>query len=126
MAKRDVELDILTAARDHGKIGFYNGAHSKASERLIALYPEDSGHADSKLSVCLEFLVESRHLWPIFNASGVLGQAQARGITPKGEQRLYELEHPIRAWLRANWFPMWIAFATNIIAISSVVVRFWT
>ena len=85
MAKRDVEIDILTAARDHGQIG---GAHSKASERLMSLYPEDSHRADSELGVCLDFLVESRHLWPINDADGKPQQALARGLTPKGTQRL--------------------------------------
>ena len=126
MARRNPERDILVAARDHGQIGVSDGAHSKASEQLISLYPEDSRRHDSELGVCLDFLVESRHLWPIYGPDGRPQQAAARGLTPKGAQRLYELEHPVRAWSKVNWFPLAVAAATNIIAITSVVVRFWT
>ena len=124
MAKRNPERDILAAARDYGYLGFMDGAHSEGSERLFDLYPEDSQRFDSELNICFEFLAESRYLWPMFNSEGVRIVMCARGITPKGQQRLYELEHPIRAWLKVHWFPTSIAFATNLTAIASVVVRF--
>ena len=37
----------------------------------------------------------------------------APGLTPKGMQRLYELEHPIICWSQKNWFPLLVALATT-------------
>lgn len=124
MGKRNTELDILAAVSDCGAIGYFNGSHSKASERLIGLYPEDSLRFDGRLTVFVDSLVASRHLLPVNDTSGIRQQACAHGLTPKGERRLYELEHPVRAWLKVNWFPFIVACVTTCIGVASVVAAF--
>lgn len=37
-------------------------------------------------------------------------------ITPKGEKRLRQLQHPVRHWVKANWFPVAVV-ALGVVAI---------
>ena len=124
MGKRNTELDILAAVKNHGAMGYFNGGHSDASKRLIGWYPEDSLRFDGRLSVFVDSLVNSGHLLPVNDTNGVRQPAYARGLTPKGEQRLYQMEHPVRAWLKVNWFPFVVACVTTCVGVASVVASF--
>ena len=123
MGKHNTELDILAAVRDHGEIGFSNGSQSEASKRLISLYPEDVSRSDGRVSVLVESLVNSEHLLPVNDAKGIRLRLYARGLTPKGEQRLYELEHPVRAWFKQNWFPAIVAGIAIVTSVAGIAVN---
>ena len=99
----NTELDILVTVKDYGALGYFNGSHTKGSERLFSLYPDESVEYEGIVSVFVDALVDSGHLLPVNSAEGHRRQAYARGLTPKGVRRLYELEHPVRAWIKANW-----------------------
>ena len=114
---RNTELDILVTVKDYGAI---NGRDTKAVERLFSLYPDESVFEyEGIVSVFVDALVDSRHLLPINNTKGIRQQAVARGLTLKGVRRLYEVEHPVRAWIKANWFPFVVACVTTCVGVAS-------
>ena len=121
MGKRNTELDVLVTVKDYGAIGVFDGRHTKASERLFSLYPVFSIAYEGKVSVIVDALVGSGHLLPV---KGNRHQAYARGLTPKGVCRLYELEHPVRAWMKANWFPFVVACVTTCVGVASAISSF--
>jgi hypothetical protein len=124
LGKHNTELDILVTVRHYGSIGYFGNSHSKASEQLFSLYPKESIGYDGIVSVYVDALVDSGHLLPVNDTQGIRQQAYARALTPKGERRLYKLEHPVRAWVKANWFPFLVACVTTGVGIASVVKSF--
>lgn len=115
-----MERDILDAAHTLGWLGYYNGEHAPASKRLYERYTsEDDKQA---LTAVLNYLVEQRFLDPMFNSSGdELRNGYARGITPKGAERLRELKHPVRYWASKNWFPVCISIITATVGAGSII-----
>ena len=125
MGKRNTELDILVTVKDYGALGYFNGSHTKALERLFSLYPDESVFEyDGIVSVFVDALVDSGHLLPVNKTKGIREQASARGLTPKGVRRLYEVEHPVRAWIKANWFPFVVACVTTCVGVASTISSF--
>ena len=119
---KQMERDILEAIHTlgNGDIGYFNGSFSPASQVLFEKY----GNDDDRLTVVIDYLVEERYLFPLYEDTGkILGGGYARGITPKGYCRLQELQHPIRTWVGANWFAVTVAVITATIGIASVVVN---
>ena len=119
--KRNTELDVLVTVKDYGAIGYFDGSHAKASERLLSLYPDESVEI---VSVFVDALVNSGHLLPFKNTDGIPQLACARGLTPKGVRRLYEVEHPVRAWMKANWFPFVVACVTTCVGVANTISSF--
>ena len=113
MGKRNTELDVLVTVKDYGAL---IGRDTKGVERLFSLYPDESVFVDA--------LVDSGHLLPVNNTQGIRRQASARGLTPKGVRRLYEVEHPVRAWIKANWFPFVVACVTTCVGVASTISSF--
>ena len=124
MSERNTELDVLVTVNDCGAIGVFDGRHTKASERLFSLYPDFSVGYEGKVSVFVDALVDSGHLLPVNDTKGIRQQAYARGLTPKGLRRIYELEHPVRAWIKANWFPFVVACVTTCVGVASTISSF--
>ena len=122
MRKPTIERDILRAARKYGHLGDSSGPRSKGTKWLTSLHPES--RENQRLTVTLIALVESGHLVAARNEKGDVLQPFARGITPKGEQRLYELEYPVRAWLQRNWFPFVVACVTTGVGAAGVIASF--
>ena len=122
MSERNTELDVLVTVKDYGAI---NGRDTKAVERLFSLYPDESVFEyEGIASVVVDALVDSGHLLPVKDTKGIRQQACARGLTPKGVRRLYELEHPVRAWIKANWFPFVVACVTTCVGVASTISSF--
>ena len=121
---RNTELDVLVTVKDYGALGYFNGRLPKASERLLSLYPLESVEYDGIVSIFVDALVDSGHLLPVNDAQGIRQQACARGLTPKGVRRLYEVEHPVRAWMKANWFPFVVACVTTCVGVASAISSF--
>ena len=120
---RNTELDVLVTVRDYGAL---NSTRAKALERLLSLYPDDESvrKYDGILNIFIDALVDSGHLQPVISTKGIRLQALARGLTPKGLRRIYELEHPVRAWIKANWFPFVIACVTTCVGVVSTISSF--
>ena len=121
--KETMERDILEAVYDFGEIS----PGTPASQTLEDKYSLDTGD-DSPLiqvTVMLNYLLEERFLFPyISGQSGEeLRDGFARGITPKGLDRLQRLRHPVRTWIGENWFPVVVAGITATIGIASIVVN---
>ena len=72
------------------------------------------------------YLLEERYLFPYMRAStgAEVRNNAARGLTPKGYDRLQQLRHPKLYWLRNNWFPMVVAISTLALSIASIVTNF--
>ena len=121
-----MERDILRAVRDLGDIHVNRRSTptrcTPAASQLMKLYPKDGDLPTARLWVFVDSMVVSGDLLHFRRAPGDMGaEGAARGVTPKGERRLYELEHPHRAWIKANWFPVAIATITAVIGIANVV-----
>ena len=122
MGKRNTELDVLVTARDYGAL---IGRDTKGAERLFSLYPDESVFEHNGIvSVFVDALVDSGHLLPVNNTQGIRRPVSARGLTPKGVRRLYEVEHPVRAWIKANWFPFVVACVTTCVGVASTISSF--
>ena len=100
MPKRNTELDILRIVRDHGSIMLYVGDSSEGVQWLNKTYVKR--HEVDQLITTFRFLVESGHLLPFTKNGGEVVNLTAQGITPKGEDRLYALEHRCLARLKRN------------------------
>ena len=111
----EMERQVLRAAQDGGRIV----EHSAALHGLSNIY---STHVEAEeLGVMIDYLVEERYLFPLLDDAGGDKKGEARGITPKGSQRLQELEHPVREWMERNWFALTVAIVTSAIGIASII-----
>ena len=119
--KETMERDILEAVFEFGVI-----RHGTCASQILAnKYPHEAGDNSplTQVTVMLDYLVEERFLFPLFTSSGEeLRSGFARGITPKGLDRLQRLRHPVRTWIGENWFPVVVAGITATIGIVSIVV----
>ena len=113
-----MERDILEVAYTFGDTS--SDEATEAIRKKCGSTPEAIG----QVTVVLEWLVEERYLFPFIDSrTGRVLPAEARGITPKGYRRLRELQHPIRTWIRANWFGVLVLGVTASISVASMVVN---
>ena len=113
---RQMEKDVLRAIADHGGVS----PRSEATKTLLEKYP-DEDHSDGhmglfKVTDMLDGLVDDRLLRPAMDQDGKTLRAASNGLTPKGWERLYELEHPIKYWMQKQWFP----FSRGLDRVSSI------
>ena len=115
--KYKMELDVLAAAFDLGAIL----PGTPAAQSLDEAYPGEQ----EALTVVADYLIEERFLFPLFDPTTGLQvrNGRARGITPKGMDRLNRLRHPIRTWIVENWFPVAVATTTAFLGIISIAVN---
>ena len=120
---RDMELYILETVDDFGEIL----PGSLSSETLRSQFRARRGEVVPNLqqqaTAVFNYLLEERYLFPFMDAhtgAEVLNYA-ARGLTPKGYDRLQQLRHPKLHWLRNNWFPTVVAISTLALSIASIV-----
>ena len=119
-----MERDILEAVHDIGPLGVEDNSPTPASKVLIEKYIPTGGDSDKQqLAALLNYLLEERYLYPYFdeNSGKELRNLYARGITPKGISRLRELQCPVCAWIRANWFGVAVAAISAFIGIASII-----
>ena len=113
-----MERDILEAVYTLGGID----PGSPASAKLLERYGSEAPH---RLHVVIESLVDEGLLIPRRSSDGSISRTRAitliRGITPKGVRRLHEIQHPVRTWLKVNWFPMVVAVLATTVGIASIV-----
>ena len=122
-----MERDILEAAYNLG--GIYG--ESSALKALLEKYrthetapSRDLNSPEQQLTVVINYLMEERYLYPFFTSDGEEArQGRARGITPKGIERLHRLQHPTTTWMKENWFPVAVAAITACIGILSIVLK---
>ena len=119
--KETMERDILEAVYDFGEIR----PKTRASQVLADKYPleADNNASRTQVTVMLNYLLEERLLFPYFSRREELRDGYARGITPKGLDRLQRLRHPVRTWIGENWFPVMVAGTTALIGVFSIVVN---
>ena len=110
-----MERDILETVNNLGRIRFGIGGEHP----LTPKYPSTEDR--ERLTVVLGYLVEERYLFPFFGPDGDEYRYYARGITPKGLNRLQRLKHPIPTWFKDNWFAAIVAVMTVLIGIASIV-----
>ena len=122
---RRMEREVLEAVYELGRITF----DSPATKSLTEKYPDKGGYDNpvQHLTVMVNYLLEERFLFPYFSSAGEeQRQGDARGLTPKGFERLQQLRHPIRTWLGANWFPVVVAVTTAAVSVASMVITVLT
>ena len=120
-----MERDILEAVCELGPTIPVEG--SKSSKALMEKYPSEEYEDQQQFAALLMHLVEERYLFPYFNSQGEESRSpQARGITPKGTERLNRLKYPMRTWIGKNWFPFTVAITTAAIGTASIIVNIIT
>lgn len=118
----EMERDILEVVYDHGWLGYLNSAHTPAARILNAKYP--AKQEQQALVVAFQYLLEERYLFPFFDGkTGKELRDYARGITPKGTDRLRRLRHPRLSWICDNWFPLLVAATSAVIGTTNIVVN---
>ena len=119
---KQMERDILETAHTLGRIGYFNGSLSPATESLKDKYRSDE--EQQQVTVLMKYLLEKRYLFPFFDGkTGKELTDYVRGLTPKGFRRLRELQAPRRVWFEDNWFPVVVAAITAMIGVGSIVVN---
>ena len=115
--KYKMELDVLAAAFELGPIL----PGTPAAQSLAEAYPGEQ----EALTVVADYLIEERFLFPVFNSTTgtEVRNGRARGITPKGMDRLRRLRRPVQTWIGENWFPVVVATTTASLGIISIVVN---
>ncbi len=119
---REVERRVLEAALHHGTIGYLDGKHSDASRSLMAQYP-DNRDSTWQITQVIDHLVDVQCMTPMVNTEGQRLRAYAGGITPKGYERLRQLENPQWYWVKCNWFPLIVAAITFSFAAVDILIR---
>ena len=97
---REMEFDILQFIDESSEFRRLDGNLS-ANERLKRKYK--SQREQEQLRVMMDFLEDERFLYRYS------GPYQGRGITPKGLDRLYRLEHTYLSFVKDNWFKLFVA-----------------
>lgn len=118
---RNMELDILRTARDHGPISFIPGStDTEGTKQLLKLYPDENLGGRAILIDFVEELIGTGHLLTGHHSRGSELPFYTRGLTPKGVRRLYELSHPARVWFERNWLAAIVAAVAVVSAAASV------
>ena len=115
--KYRMELHVLAAAFELGPIL----PGTPAARSLAEAYPGEQ----EALTVIADYLIEERFLFPVFDSTTgtEVRNGRARGITPKGMDRLRRLRRPVRTWIGGNWFPVVVAVTTASLGIITIVVN---
>ena len=120
---RDIELYILKTVNDFGEVH----PDSLSSETLMSQFRAREGEVIpdplEQATAVFNYLLEERYLFPYVssNTGKELRDNVARGLTPKGYDRLQQLRHPKLYWFRNNWFPTVVAMSTIALSIASIV-----
>ena len=119
----EIERAILETVYDEGSVGISNGSLIPASQVLKAKFPSEG--EQQAVTVTLQYLLEKRYLFPYFDDKGneLRAGGHARGITPKGIDRLRELRHPRLDWIKKSWFPLVVAATSAAIGVTNIVVN---
>ena len=115
-----MERDILKAVAELGPINPGDEGQWPATDYLARKYPSEA--ALQQLTVVVNHLLEERLLFPYFSTDGRELKGSARGITPKGLDRLERLEHPVRSWVYDNWFGVIVASVASLIGLANVAI----
>ena len=122
----DIELYILEAVNDFGEIR----PGSLSSEMLRGQFPSRGGEIvpdpSQKATAVFNYLLEERYLFPYMSSSTgeEMRNYVARGLTPRGYDRLQQLKHPLMCWFKKNWFPVAVAVSTIVLSTASIVTSF--
>ena len=122
----ELERDILTAAYHHGRLNLEGGELTPGAQFLVDKYPSKPERQD--IAVVLQYLLEMRYMWPYFSretGKELRAAGYARGITPKGIERLQQLKNPVAYWGKKNWFPLTVAAVTALIGVGHIAVNIW-
>ena len=109
-----MERDILEEVH-YCREGVWSARDSKT---ILKRHGSD---AYDRLNVVVEYLIDEGFLIPLYIPGEKTSTNLVRGITPKGLRRLQEIQHPVRTWLKANWFPMVVAVLATGVGIASIV-----
>ena len=115
---KEMELDVLEMAHD---CGLLHPDNSKFNTRCDVIKERHDCNDSSILNI-IDSLVLNRYLLGLGeHNSYALGRA--RGITPKGYDRLQELKYPTKVWVKKNWFGVFVLGITTVVNITAIVVN---
>ena len=95
--------------------------NSVVDMEIRAKYWEDDDRTIRQVFDMLDGLVDDGFINALF-VNGKRRRGECLGLTAKGLERLYELEHPILSWTRKQWFPLAVAVWSSLIGIVSIII----
>ena len=107
---RRMEKTILRTAVDYGW-------GNKAYLLIARAVPESQALSMDRVWSMVDGMINDGLLVP----DGSRAQGQHRGLTIKGWERLYQLEHPGREWLGRHWFSLVVAGTAVLSSITATV-----
>ena len=107
---RRMEKAILRAAVERG---WDNSAYVVISRAV----PESQSLSMDRVLSMVDGMINDGLLVPV----GSHEHGQHRGLTIKGWERLYELEHPRREWLGRHWFSLVVAGTAVLSSVTAAV-----
>ena len=119
-ADKKMQKHILETVERFGRL---DGINPNAIEAL-----ESAGYTMTECVSCCKALIHDGYLIPVtFRPDIVQAHSGIRGgqsdrypecLTIKGKDYLYELQHPVRTWLKRNWFVATVAGATIVASLA--------
>ena len=107
LPSKDIEPDILKAVDERGPIELDKDKKSCATDQLLRKY--SSAEESRRVRAVLNALVKQELLHPFYERYTTPRLDTAMGITPKGLDRLYRLEHTYLSFVKDNWFKLFVA-----------------
>ena len=93
----------------------------QATERF-----QKSGFTDAEYFACSLALVASSKIVSKLNpGTGLENKRDPLCLTVDGHEYLWKLEHPLRYWIRRNWFPVAVAAATFLASVGGIGMELW-
>ena len=121
-----MEKDILRAVADHGMVV----PGSPTALAILAKYPDEGCDRGAvvvaRVTHLLDGMVDEGVLSPIIASSTGkrLRDGSCGELTVKGWERLYRLEHPVKVWMKRQWFPLTVAIVSSLLALASIIATF--
>ena len=130
--KKKLQIHVLENVRDNGgwvwAIGPAIANNEEADKRV-----EKAGYSISEYYNCTVSLIEDGKIvdslpMPMLTSEGSTGPLPRRSSNPEcltieGYKYINRLKHPVRHWLKQNWFPATIAIATILASLASIAIE---
>ena len=130
--KKRLQIHVLENIRDNGGWVWAIGPAIATNEEVIKRVKE-STYTVEEYYHCVVALIESGKIIdnlprPMLTTQGETGPLPKRSYDPMcltldGYEYIERLRHPVRYWLKQNWFPATIAAATILTGVASAAIQ---
>ena len=123
---RRLQIHVLRNIRDNQGWDWGPGwVMTETGEAAIRF--QQSGFTDQEYFGCGLALIASGKVVSGLNpGTGLENKRDPRGLTIEGYEYLRKLEHPLRYWMRRNWFPVAVAASTFVASVGGIGIELWS